>query len=170
MSKALAAKQAKRLLVQVGFKSDDYDPTTTTGCSIDLEAIADKLQIQLNPSKLPDSVSGVFFRRDKKLFLIYNEDQSEHRQRFTIAHEIGHYILHASESLHYDKDVVFYRSNDISNSDEVEANQFAAEILMPESLIERCITSGIKYVDELANKFNVSEDAMRYRLINLGYL
>ena len=171
--KVLAVKQAKRLLSQMNFDPDSYDLTRSNGCVIDVEAIAKRLNISLIPSELPDEVSGVFFRKNGELFLGFNQNHNEHRQRFTIAHEIGHYKLHATENLHYDKneiDTVYFRANDVSNLEEIEANHFAAELLMPELLIDRCIGSRITVIDDLAQMFNVSEPAMRYRLINLGYL
>jgi len=61
-----------------------------------------------------------------------------------------------------------FRINDVSNLEVIEANHFAAELLMPDILIKKCIDSGINHVNDLASKFNVSEDAMRYRLINFG--
>ena len=130
--KVLAVKHAKRLLSQMNFNPDGFDVRKSNGCRIDVEAIAAKLRISLIPRELPDDVSGVFFRKDSELFMGVNKNHNEHRQRFTIAHEIGHYKLHATETLHYDKnevDTVYFRANDVSNLEEVEANHFAAELL-----------------------------------------
>ncbi len=168
-----ASRQAKKLLSQIGFDPDKYDINKHDGCAVDIEGIVKSLNIKLLPSDLSENISGVFFRSKGDLYLGYNKHQHVHRQRFTIAHEIGHYRLHASENLHYDKDEVdsvYFRSNDVSNSEEIEANQFAAEILIPEALVDKCIAYGITAIDKLATRFNVSESAMRYRLINLGYL
>jgi len=67
-------------------------------------------------------------------------------------------------------DVVLYRSDNVGGHNEVEANTFAAELLMPEQLIDECVDTGVNTIDGLAKTFNVSTDAMRYRLINLNYL
>jgi Zn-dependent peptidase ImmA (M78 family) len=62
------------------------------------------------------------------------------------------------------------RAEIVDNPTEREANYFAAELLMPGELIEICIQANIKSTQELAARFKVSEQAMTFRLINLGYL
>ncbi len=167
-----AARQAKRLLAQAGFDIDKID--VTKKFSISVEQIAKKLGIKIIPHAFSDDISGVFFKKDGKLFLGVNKKHHENRQRFTIAHEIGHYILHSTDVLHYDNepdlDGVYFRAEDIYSDNEREANHFAAELLMPSELIEKCIQADIKSISQLAARFNVSEEAMRYRLINLRYL
>jgi len=72
----------------------------------------------------------------------YNSFESEVRQRFTLAHELGHFILHSDNKDDYlfvDNAKVMFRTNKTSNQDyrrEREANIFAASILMPQSLIK----------------------------------
>lgn len=162
-----ATKQAKKILAKYS-KLDE--PT-------DLIKIADKLNIEIVPFPFSDDgISGVFFKKNKRLFLGVKEDDHEHRKRFTIAHEIGHYILHAEDILHYDKqeaypEEVFYRaSGSLPTSDEREANFFAAELLMPEESVAKCIDKGMDTVENLASFFNVSNQAMTIRLSYLGYL
>jgi len=129
------------------------------------------LGIQIVPYPFPEGISGVFFKKDGKLFLGVNESDAENRKRFTIAHEIGHYILHPSSLLHYDKpNMIHYRSTQVLGPLEREANYFAAELLMPEDLVKQCIERGIRSVAELARRFQVSDEAMGYRLANLGFL
>lgn len=53
---------------------------------------------------------------------------------------------------------------------EVEANRFAAELLMPEAAVRHYVQHGIISISELARTFAVSEVAMKYRLKNLGIL
>ena len=144
---------------------------------IDPVKIAESLNISIIPYKFSDNISGVFFKKDGKLFLGVNSDQHEHRQRFTTAHEIGHFILHSQETLHFDThkeladDVsVLFRADNISSFEEMEANHFAAELLMPEEFVVKLIDIGTISINELAKNFDVSQDAMKYRLINLGYL
>lgn len=90
------------------------------------------------------------------------------RQRFTIAHELGHYVLQHGDS---------FRDNtknfSLNNFDpkERDANHFSAEILMPKIAVDFCIQKkNIKTVSELAEIFQVSTTAMRFRLQNLGWL
>lgn len=160
-------KYAIRLAKKV---SDQYGINNIKCLPIDVEKIAKYFDINIVPHILSENMSGFFFKKEQKLFLAVNQTHNEHRQRFTIAHEIAHYLLHLrNEVLHYDNHL-FFRSDNVLSPDEVEANSFAAELLMPEELVDKLIAMRIKSIDELANRFNVSEDAMRYRLTNLGYL
>lgn len=136
-----------------------------------MREIANQLNITIIQYPFPNDISGVFFKKDGKLFIGVNESDSEYRQRFTIAHEIGHCILHPTELLHYDRqEIVHFRAKNLATPAEVEANYFAAELLMPEERILICVNNGIRSISELANRFKVSEEAMEYRLINLGLL
>ena len=96
-------------------------------------------------------------------YAIYvNADHSETRRRFTIAHEISHYVFH--ESLIGDGivDDALYRSG-LSTLIETEANDFAAEILMPTHLIGQAIRHESS-ISKLAKMFNVSSEAIAIRL------
>lgn len=165
-----AKKQARKLLAKYG------SPNKPT----DVEHIADELGIKIVPYPFSDEgqdgISGVFFKQGKRLFLGVRSDDHNHRKRFTIAHEIGHYTLHSEDMLHYDRaeiypEYVFYRqSGTIPTSEEREANFFAAELLMPQELVETCIGKGMNTIEQLADFFDVSEQAMTIRLTYLGYL
>lgn len=94
------------------------------------------------------------------LVILYNPYEPIARQRFTIAHELGHYLLgHGSAN----------RGNKRSNSAmiEVQANKFAAELLMPESAIRQNMNLS---APELCELFGVSARALEYRLKNLGII
>lgn len=166
-----AIKMAKKLASQYikeGGISDRY--------RINVKQVAKDLGISLLNHEFPSGMSGVFIRQGEELYIGVNKAHATQRKRFTIAHEIGHYILHSEDVMHHDNvnlelpEVVLYRADNVSSHNEIEANAFAAELLMPESLIAECIESGVNTVDALATTFNVSPDAMRYRLINLDYL
>lgn len=136
-----------------------------------LEQVAEELKITIVPYPFPEGIFGVFFKKDGKLLLGVNEKEAENRRRFTIAHEIGHYVLHPSSLLHYDRpDVVHFRAKNILGPEEREANYFAAELFMPEELLRKCIVVGIDSGPELAERFKVSVEAMGYRLANLGFI
>ena len=100
------------------------------------------------------------------------------RQRFTIAHELGHLRLHSKDQpVFIDKaPKVMYRNNASATGEihkEREANAFAAALLMPKDLIanviENCKCGGDDAVKYLAKEFKVSDQAMSFRLSNLGY-
>ncbi len=96
------------------------------------------------------------------------------RHRFTIAHELGHALIHKSENHQYKP--VRFRSDSISLDEkklEQEANQFAAWLLMPEAELLNELNNKDSIsedeIREIAKKFNVSFSAMNYRLSDLGY-
>lgn len=97
-----------------------------------------------------------------------NRYEKNSRQRFTIAHEIGHYLLHPHLIGGGIVDSVLYRSR-LSNSVEAEANRFAANLLMPENLVRK-VASDLKlqikpeFIDEFADALQVSNQAMKIRL------
>lgn len=96
----------------------------------------------------------------------YNVSEPPVRQRFTVAHELGHFALGHEDA---PRDAGnFQSSGDIR---ERQANKFAAELLMPASLVTQYYQNGFaNSVEGLASMFGVSKDAMGYRLINLGLL
>jgi len=172
---SIIKRKANKLLSDCGIETDSIDVKNRNDISTDLEKIANCRNINIIYRDFSDDISGVFFKKDGKLYLGVNKTHFETRQRFTIAHEIGHHILHTDDILHYDdfekkNEEMYFRADKIRSSQETEANFFAAEILMPAALIASCVENGIEYVDSLANSFNVSPEAMRYRLTNLGYL
>lgn len=145
--------------------------------------IAKQLSLDVLEYNFGDSASGVLVVENNIGTIGFNPSDSEVRQRFTIAHELGHYILHKkseNEKLFVDKYfLVKYRnSKNYSSAEfkhEQEANTFAAELLMPEELVYAELAkadysdlseSGL--IEELARVFNVSPLAMTYRLSNLN--
>lgn len=142
---------------------------TTMSAPVDVAAAADKLGVKVFAAKLPDKVSGVLIRDPSygtpSGFVIFvDEDEPAVRQRFTAAHELGHFVLHKEAVGHKNEDNYLLRSEGMSNRQEAEANRFAASLLMPFDLIEAAMRSGITSPRELAKHFNVSEIAMSIRL------
>jgi Zn-dependent peptidase ImmA (M78 family) len=130
-----------------------------------------------------DDISGLLYRAEGAAPVIgVNSSNSKLRQRFTIAHELGHLLLHEGTGLIIERLVrVNFRnatSSTATDSEELEANRFAAELLMPEDLLQRILgsllvgrpLSDIDLVKRLARRFEVSEQAMTFRLANLGIL
>ena len=113
----------------------------------------------------------------------YNSAHARVRQRFTISHEIAHYLLHARRSgkaqLFIDKQITYRRDEQSStgmDSDEIEANKFGAALLMPRGLVQQEVRAQDldlddgEAIDVLAKKFQVSTAAMSNRLQNLRML
>lgn len=129
-------------------------------------AIADDLGAAVVISDLPLAVSGMLTRdkaRDGKWTIRVNRHEHRHRQRFTIAHEIAHFVLHKDAIGDGVVDDTFYRSG-LSERREFEANALAADILMPWPLIQQLMRVGQTTAAELAESLQVSQAAMSIRL------
>jgi Zn-dependent peptidase ImmA (M78 family) len=149
---------------------------------IPIERVSDKLNLATYASAQGEGISGVLVVEGKRGAVGYNPTHPLVRRRYTIAHEIGHYVMHvkasAQQSLFVDRYVAFRDDQSSEGKDwqEVEANAFAAALLMPELLVrEEIRKQGFDLDDEddlssLAKNFRVSTSAMSYRLVNLGLL
>ena len=115
--------------------------------------------------------SGKAFIKDGVPVIEYNDSDSDLRKRFTVAHELGHHLLNHTDSGHQFRDDPKAFSINVPSSTEVEANKFAAELLMPEVAVKHFVfKEGITSLPELAERFAVSTVAMQFRLKNLGLL
>lgn len=157
---------------------------------IDVDEIAKKLDIDVVYSfNLNNSgvVGQIEFNNKKPTITVSKtENTYEPRRRFTIAHEIAHYCLHADKNKHFvDTRKNMSRSGSYWDTYEFEANVFAAQLLMPKNLIIKKgkeivedysaesngkRISASKFVDKMATLFQVSNPAMEYRLKNIGIL
>jgi Zn-dependent peptidase ImmA (M78 family) len=154
--------------------------TSLLSAPIDLHELAKHLGLTIIESDPEDNeLSGALIRDETPKALI-NSTHHENRKRFTLAHEIGHFMLHHGEDSFVDSSdkkqiKVLFRLNHPQNSNiEKEANFFAASLLMPLELLQKEIDQfeGEKddLISKLSNKFKVSNEAMGYRLLNLGYI
>jgi IrrE N-terminal-like domain len=98
--------------------------------------------------------------------IVLNGSSGERRRRFTIAHEIGHFVLHPRRQ----RAERGGQGNAGMGAQEREADQFAAELLMPEHLVRHAVVELGADVARLADRFDVSQAAMRVRLSRLGLL
>ena len=140
--------------------------------------------VQIHEEKFANSLNGIsaiLVKEKNKAIIAVNSIDSESRKRFSISHELGHLLLHGNhEGLKVEKGiqpqlfnkVVYTRADAVHDKAEREANEFAAELLMPEDLIKTDFEKALKDNDDnlisvLAKKYKVSEIAMQYRLNNL---
>jgi Zn-dependent peptidase ImmA (M78 family) len=167
----MARRKARELLAAAKIKE----------APVPVERLARLVGARIHYEPFDGQVSGMVHRRPDRVAIIgVNSTHSIVRQRFTIAHELGHLILHKDENLHVDeKSPIGFRNEESSRATkdtEIEANQFAAELLMPVDLLAKEIKSlpddmdAEDAVSELANRFQVSEQAMTLRLTRLGVL
>lgn len=143
------------------------------GIPVQPKAIADALGVRV--VKAPPTttgLSGAFLITHGKPVILYNGGDGTVRQRFTIAHELGHFLLHSTA----EENAVLFRDDRSSKGTsirEIQANSFAAALLMPELELRKRVPEHITavhsdQVDELADEFRVSSQAMGYRLSDLG--
>jgi len=110
---------------------------------------------------LPDKVDALTRKEAGITIIGYNNKVSVTRQKFSVAHELGHLYmghLHGQSSIDL---------NSTAN-DEVEANQFAAQLIMPPAMLRKDIKEGLKDPKQLAKKYGVSEEAMWWKLTESG--
>jgi Zn-dependent peptidase ImmA (M78 family) len=155
-----------------------------TAPPVPVEELATSLGCNVSYQPFQESdISGLLFRDGERIIVGVNASQSKRRQRFTVAHEIAHLVLHPGRPMILEKLVrVNLRdglSSQATSREEIEANQFAAALLMPREFVfaqvHKLAQSKHQVTDEeviqsLADIFDVSVQAMRYRLINLGLL
>lgn len=140
---------------------------------VPVDMILVKSGLQVKRGDLGD-VSGLLVRQGNLAVIGVNSQQRAVRQRFTMAHEFAHFLLHEGLSSHMDRDFkVNYRdalSSEASDVDEIEANFFAACLLMPKPFLDA--EEAFEAIDDdeavfhLARLFNVSQHAMSLRLVN----
>jgi Zn-dependent peptidase ImmA (M78 family) len=112
-----------------------------------------------------DGVSGLLYPARRRIVL--NAGDPPARKRFTLAHELGHWICQCQDEPTVK---VFCRAEDVTldpvaRTVEREANIFAAELLMPEAAVRKAWSGD---ADETAARFGVSGEAMRWRLYSFG--
>ena len=136
---------------------------------VPVEAIAEDL-LGLRVAESDDlEVSGMLLPVKREIWLNGREaEESPGRRRFTLAHEVGHWVCQVLEGK---TAPVYCRPGDVTEAAdralEREANVFAAELLMPEELVAQEFPRAAA-IPELAAWFGVSGEAMHWRLYNLG--
>jgi Zn-dependent peptidase ImmA (M78 family) len=159
------------------------DELNITTIPVPVERIAKLLGAQIRFSPLDDELSGMIFVKDGKPIIGVNSLHHPHRQRFTIAHEIGHLCMHRehiTNAVHVDKRfaVSALRRDGASAAGterlEIDANQFGAALLIPAKFLYLVLAETRNDIDDesaLANcakKFKISKATLEYRIRNLS--
>lgn len=142
---------------------------------VPVERLVRERGIAIRRGPLDDDVSGLLVRQGPSATIGVNDTQSVLRQRFTIAHEFGHFLLHEGMVEHVDRGYrVNFRNQESSMArdvEEIEANFFAASLLMPTRLLDEAgavdAVDDDEKVKDLARRFQVSRHAMSLRLANV---
>jgi len=146
---------------------------------VPVDQIAAGLGARITYQEFDDNLSGILVRVDDGTAAIaVNSSHAPARQRFTIAHEIAHLLLHEGRLVFVDRMVRVNLRHEPSakpSREETVANRFAAELLMPESILMGSIielrdshVSGRDMIALLADRFQTSIQAMEYRLADFG--
>lgn len=149
---------------------------------VDVERVAKHLGLNVVHAELGKDTSGLLVvQGPEDVRICINKEDPPTRRRFSTAHEIGHWVLkhHTKPGVHVDRGHVVlardHRSSQGVDKTEVEANQFASALLMPERMLKEAVATSanpLRDVDitDLAKVFHVSEQAMTIRLTRLGLL
>jgi Zn-dependent peptidase ImmA (M78 family) len=158
------------------------------GVPVDPAQIAQELGIEVRLEKVDDGLSGFLLRDQKNDRVVIGANLRHHpkRRKFTVAHELGHFLLHEAATVHLDERkpgyIVQRRDEKSSTGEDVferEANLFAAELLMPAKAIAKDLRDRAfdvfadddeAFMKALADKYGVSTQALTIRLGYLGYI
>ena len=180
-------KVRRRLAVETAREVLAAHPTASDSAgAVDPAEIASSLGVTIRYFSLDDNLSGFMLIEAGKAMIGVNQNDGAKRQRYTIAHELGHYFLHDRSEPFLDPRTAHVQvipRDDLSSQGidprEIEANVFAAELLMPEDRLRDAVEQqgGLGIFDDqdseikqLADQFQVSVRAMTIRLERLGYL
>ena len=143
---------------------------------VPVEQIVENIGLEIRYGPFEGDLSGAFVRDKDETFIGVNSKDALTRQRFTIAHELAHFLYHKDINVHVDKGFQIIPRNGRSaqgiDPHEMVANRFAAELLIPTEFLARDIRR-LKAVnrgtlDALAKRYKASGRAMRIRLGNFG--
>lgn len=157
-------RRAKELLQEHNLYTVPVDPIK----------LAEILNVEVYQTNFKnENLSGVISKDEEKVVILTASNEHYNRTRFTVAHELGHLVLHMDKNQVIEE---YHRGNERSKQ-EIEANAFAAALLMPIDLIklyfnelDKTNLSDRSKVSILSQIFKVSESSMKYRMINLGLI
>jgi len=160
---------------------DSEDPTRAaqqilaqarvTAPPIPVEKLARQCGVTVLEYAFSDRVSGVLLDLDTGPVIGCNANHVDGRKRFTVAHELGHFVLKHHDHFHIDLADAASQGEppDFNWLDERNANEFAAQLLMPAAMVIQAYDADTQ-LSRLAKKFRVSREALGWRLVNLGLL
>ncbi len=123
--------------------------------------------LRLEYTTMEPTVSGSLTFENGVWTIKINKSHNVKRQRFTVAHELGHYMMHRNKSATF-TDNIFFRAES-KEGIEYRANEFASKLLMPADKVRSAIKEGERNLGALAERFGVSSPAMKLRVQELGY-
>lgn len=144
------------------------------GFKLDLNRLCDKLSVSAYNALFKEKLDGMILKEGSKFTIYVNKLDPETRKRFTLAHELGHFISHMFKSYSHSKleqgsieDPAYMARSENKDCAELEADEIAGHLLMPEKFI-KILLEQKKNEFEMARIFNVSVEALKIRLRNLN--
>ncbi|MEI9922780.1 MAG: ImmA/IrrE family metallo-endopeptidase [Bradyrhizobium sp.] len=147
------------------------------GPPVPVEGIARGEGASLVFKQFNNEISGLLLREGNNAIIAVEKKQSPARRRFTVAHELGHLLLHQGKEVRVDTafrvNLRSPASSTAEDVEEIESNAFAAALLMPEIFLRKDTAGLILDIDDearaqaLAKRYDVSAQAMTLRLVNL---
>lgn len=140
---------------------------------MDVHGLARELGVKVHEAWLNKDVSGELMPLANGQFQVnLNAAHTHQRRRFTLAHELGHFVHHrqligtgiGDDKAYRSTGVGRYHNTAIGPREETEANRFASNLLMPQHLIDELQAEGLVSPEELAARLDVSVPAMRVRM------
>jgi Zn-dependent peptidase ImmA (M78 family) len=139
---------------------------------VPVKSLPAMLGVKLKAAFLTDGISGMLEKSGDTFLITVNASDPDTRLRFTMAHELGHYMLHRhlvgtgidDDRAYRSTEVGKYHNTLIGPKEEREANKFAANLLMPRNAINRERAKEGATVKTMARLFGVSEHAMSIRM------
>jgi len=132
----------------------------------DIEGLINLLSIHLRSIPMENEKSGFFKKQDGAWVIGVNSLHHPYRRRFTMAHELGHFVFHRELGIDFE-DTALFRDGE-SNTLEWDANKFASELLMPEREFRAFLKTNDS-IDDVSDKFQVSTLAIKIRAKQLGF-
>jgi Zn-dependent peptidase ImmA (M78 family) len=149
-----------------------------TAPPVPVEEIIKARGIRIQPTASLGDVSGLVLRKGGEIIIGVNKKEVRTRQRFSLAHELAHALLHPGKEVRFDRDFRVNLRSEASglgvDVEEIEANFFAACLLMPRRFLQADPEAALLDVEDvdavrkMANRYGVSAHAMSIRLGNLA--
>jgi len=141
---------------------------------VKVEQLPRRLEIEYRLVPFRNGISGMLERLKTGFRITVNELDPTTRRRFTVAHELGHYMLHGhmlrvGDGIDDDKayrstEIGLYHNKKIGPAQEIEANRFAANLLMPYDRVAEYWSREGATLESMASLFRVSQRSMEIRL------
>jgi len=146
--------------------------------AVDAYGLAKALDLEVVESELEPNISGVIEPSGSSFRITLNKEDHKFRKRFTLAHELGHWLYHShligagvgDDRLYYSSDTERFYNTSIRRRHENQANAFAAWLLIPDGLLEKdlCSFRGKPDWSYLSNRYQISKAALKIKARHLG--